>query len=448
MRRFCIILFLMPVLVSCSSLSSSRRTEGDAALGASSVAAQDYIFTKAVQNIAEDRYDSALDLLQYGLAADTSNAAGCYYLAQLYMSFRERSVVRQYMPVCDSLLTKAVRLAPDNFWYRRLLAINMLRMGRREEAVVQYEELARRFPGNSDILLNLAGLYDELGQYDKELRVLTRYGQIEDVADELRMQRVACYIEMNELDSAYLETDEPDRILEILTDGVSRMLDMIETEMDRINCRSMVDMVSRFADVALKYDSSLYQAWKSKAITQLWTDKPDMAVNTIKSGIMMVTDSLSKSKLYSMSADLCYSMNRDREMIYADYDSALVFNPADDMVMNNYAYFLSLDGRDLQRALDMSARSIAKEPFNATYLDTYAWILFRMELYEDARDYLEKALQYMEEPAADLYEHMGDVQYMCGDSDAALEYWHRAVQLNSDSKLLDRKIREKKYLEE
>lgn len=448
MRRLIVLLALLPFAVSCSSLKMGKRSVTDEGLEASSKAGQDYVFAKAVQNLTLDRYDSALDLIQYSFDMDTANAAGCYYLAQLYMSFQERNTARQYMPVCDSLLSKAVRMEPDNFWYRRLYALNMLRMNRKQDAVLQYEEMARRFPSNSDILLNLAGLYDDLGQFDKELRVLTRYGQLEDVADELRMQRVACYLEMNELDSAYLESNEPERILEALTAEVSKMLDEMKTDLDRMQCRYMVNMVSGFADVAIKYDSSQFQAWKSKAITQLWLGEQANALATISKGIEMVSDSISKSQLYSMRADYHHAKNGDRALVYQDYDSALAYNPADVMVMNNYAYFLSLDGKDLKRALKMSAITIEMEPFNATFLDTYAWILFRMEKYKQARGYLEKALQYMETPNPDLYEHYGDVLYKCGDADGALENWHRALQLHSESSVLERKIREKKYLEE
>ncbi len=448
MRRFYVLIAMLPLLVSCSSPGLGRKPVCDEGLEASVKAGQDYVFNRAVRDIMEDRYDAALDLLQYSMDMDSITAANSFYLAQLYMSFRERSSARMYMSLCDSLLSESVRLEPDNYWYRRLYALNLLRMNRKQDAVSQYEEMSRRFPGNSEILLNLAGLYDDLGQFDKELKALTRYGQLEDVADELRMQRVACYLEMNELDSAYLETDEPEVILDALTEEVSKMLDVMETDMDRLQCRYMVDMVVGFADVALKYDSCLFQAWKSKAITQLWLGMNDKAMETLGRGIGMVTDSISRSQLYSMRAD-CYTLKGcDRTLVYADYDSALVYNPDDVMVMNNYAYFLSLDGRDLKRALKMSAITIEKEPLNATFLDTYAWILFRMERYSQARGYLEKALQYMEKPNPDMYEHFGDVMYKCGDKEAALENWHRAFQLNSESKLLERKIKEKKYLEE
>ena len=116
-------------------------------------------------------------------------------------------------------------------------------------------------------------------------------------------------------------------------------------------------------------------------------------------------------------------------------------------MLNNYAYYLSVEGRDLERALKMSARTLDEEPLNATFLDTYAWILFKMKRYNEALGYMEKALRYLETDNPEIYEHYGDVLFMCGEKEKALENWHKAVQMNSSSATLDQKIKQGKYLE-
>ena len=108
---------------------------------------------------------------------------------------------------------------------------------------------------------------------------------------------------------------------------------------------------------------------------------------------------------------------------------------------------MSLDNRDLKKALSMSAKTLEAEPFSATYLDTYAWILFRMKRYKEALVYMEKALRYLDTDNPEIYEHYGDVLFMCGEKDKALENWHKALRMNSTSTTLERKIREEKYLE-
>lgn len=434
------LLFLF--LASCASTKEGRKTGPVHDDGAR----QDFVFHEASRQAVLGNYDAASDLYRHSLSLDSTSAASMYGLAQLYMSLGDRRALQSFAPITDSLLAGAVRLEPDNYWYRRLYAVNLQRMNRTDDAVAQYEELASRFPGNTELLLTLAGLYDRMGEYGKELRVLTRYGRIEDVADELRMQRVACYLELGELDSAYLESDDPDRILEILTESANDMLGRIETDMDRMRCRSMIDMVSDFSDVAIKYNPGLMQAWKSKSTTQVWYGERDKALETIDKGLAQVGDSLGKAALFNMRAEF-HHLWGNQTMVYEDYDSVLAYSPLDVMAMNNYAYYLSLEDRDLNRALEMSHKTIEADPLNATYLDTYAWILFRMGRYKDALQYLEKALQYLEEENADIYEHYGDCLFKCGDKEAALENWHRAFQLNSDSPLLERKIKEENYIE-
>lgn len=70
------------------------------------------------------------------------------------------------------------------------------------------------------------------------------------------------------------------------------------------------------------------------------------------------------------------SFRADMKQCYKAYDHSLRYDPDNAMVLNNYAYFLSLEGRELEKALTMSSRAIALTDNNPTYLDTHAWVLF------------------------------------------------------------------------
>jgi Tfp pilus assembly protein PilF len=65
--------------------------------------------------------------------------------------------------------------------------------------------------------------------------------------------------------------------------------------------------------------------------------------------------------------------------------------------LNNYAYFLSESGEQLAKAEQMSYRTVKAEPKNATYLDTYAWILYMLGRYSEANIYIDQALQNLDE---------------------------------------------------
>ena len=408
--------------------------------------ASDHFFKEGVRMFNEQRYDAAMDLMSRSLDYDTASAATCYNLAQYYMSMRDRALVEKYSGTAHDLLSRAVRLEPDNYWYRRLLAMNYLRQNRQSDAIEQYEEISRRFPGRTDVLITLAGLYDDTGDYEKELRALERYGRLEDVADELKFQRFACYLQMGELDSAYYESDSPAQVIELLMNTTRDMIEKAETNLDKLRCRSLLEVAMSFCDVVSTHEPELVQAYSQKSIAYFWMGQNNEAMNMLSKGLKQVKTDLDRALLHNLRGDYYHTLG-DTPRMYADYDSTLMYDPDNISVLNNYAYYLSVEGRDLERALKMSARTLDEEPLNATFLDTYAWILFKMKRYNEALGYMEKALRYLETDNPEIYEHYGDVLFMCGEKEKALENWHKAVQMNSSSATLDQKIKQGKYLE-
>jgi len=122
-------------------------------------------------------------------------------------------------------------------------------------------------------------------------------------------------------------------------------------------------------------------------------------------------------------------------------------NPNDEQVLNNYAYFLSLEKRNLEKAKEMAAKVVKRFPENGTFLDTYAWVLFQLGEYEDAYLYMEKALQSETEPSGVLLEHFGDILYHLGKKSEAISYWEKAADSPEASEKLPMKIRDRKYYE-
>jgi len=94
----------------------------------------------------------------------------------------------------------------------------------------------------------------------------------------------------------------------------------------------------------------------------------------------------------------------------------------------------------------MSYKTVKAEPDNATYLDTYAWILFEKGNYAEARLYIDDAMKSDGGKSDVIVEHCGDIYYMTGDVDKALEYWNQALKIGSKSRTLQEKIRKKKYI--
>jgi tetratricopeptide (TPR) repeat protein len=159
-----------------------------------------------------------------------------------------------------------------------------------------------------------------------------------------------------------------------------------------------------------------------------------------------------KADLYAQMGDVFYKLE-DRKSSFDSYEQSLLANPKSVMVMNNYAYYLSLEKSELKKAEKMSAKTVELEPKNSTFLDTYAWILYQQGSYSLAKFYIERAIDNLgtKEDASVVYDHYGDILWMIskgtGEFDAkALEMWTKSLNAGNKSESLKMKILKKGWV--
>lgn len=137
----------------------------------------------------------------------------------------------------------------------------------------------------------------------------------------------------------------------------------------------------------------------------------------------------------------------DMERAYREYDVVLALNPDNVMAKNNYAYYLAIGGGDLVKAEELSREAVAEQPENPTYLDTLAWILYLKGQYAEALEIQEKAMANITpeaEGTGEYWDHMGDIQYMNGQKDRAVESWKKALEADRGNKEIEEKIKYKR----
>jgi tetratricopeptide (TPR) repeat protein len=148
-----------------------------------------------------------------------------------------------------------------------------------------------------------------------------------------------------------------------------------------------------------------------------------------------------------LKGEAIYKMG-NKQQAFDLFDQSVELDPDNHIALNNYAYYLSLEGKNLDKAERMSGIVIERFPDNATYLDTYAWVLFRKGEYSLAKFYMESAINNDTEGSPTINEHYGDILYKSGNIEEAVKYWEKARELGGESELLNRKISERKYFEE
>lgn len=156
-----------------------------------------------------------------------------------------------------------------------------------------------------------------------------------------------------------------------------------------------------------------------------------------------------KSDIYSQIGDIYYHLNR-KEEAFGAYEVALKAYPNNVGAMNNYAYYLSLENTDLKRAEMLSAKTVELEPKNSTFLDTYAWVLYKQKNYSLAKFYIERAVDNLNadhEPGV-IWDHYGDILWQAGNKEKAVEMWQKAWDSGLEDDALKQKLESKSLPEE
>ena len=232
--------------------------------------------------------------------------------------------------------------------------------------------------------------------------------------------------------------------LEVAPDNAGVRLQLIQSKWKE----QLFDDVISLCKPALEYNPDEMAFYYFLGLAYFQKDEKDKALHTFQLGVSQINSESNKeivSDFYAIMGDILHEKGREQEA-YVAYDSCLQWKDDNLGALNNYAYYLSEKGKDLQKAEKMSYRTIKAEPKNSTFLDTYAWILFMQERYEEANIYIEQAVQNDSTVSDVILEHAGDISAKLGNMKKAVEWWEKARDAGGNSKVLIRKIKLRKYL--
>ncbi|RZL05437.1 MAG: tetratricopeptide repeat protein [Pedobacter sp.] len=171
----------------------------------------------------------------------------------------------------------------------------------------------------------------------------------------------------------------------------------------------------------------------------------DAAISNIRFALQLDADN---KQLQAMILALQGEIFIDQNKLSAADDAlakAVILDPENYMIINNYAYYLAIRNQDLNKAATMIAKAAVAVPEDRSVAHTYSVILFKQAKYDQAKSWIEKALQNNSEPDPVYIEHLGDVLYQQGNKEQALIAWERSRSAGNTSEKLMKKINEKKY---
>ena len=384
---------------------------------------------------------------------------------------------------------------PNDQNYRGLYANALFVNGQKKKALEIYDDILRIEPDNRNALMALLAYEKDEGDPDKadaltekvllsknitsQDRILLMRQEIGQSEQEGGDSTRVLYLFRKMLDQPQMDADIAilcatymnlkqmpndtisgvlEQVLKVAPDNAAARLQLVSYAWQ---ANDMNRIISLCQD-ARQYNPDEMAFYYYQGIAYYREGQLDQALNAFHNGIGVITqqsDPNIVSDFYAVMGDILHQKGNDKEA-FAAYDSCLVWKDDNYGCLNNYAYYLSEKGIQLDKAEQMSYRVIKAEPKNATYLDTYAWILFKQGRYTEAKIYIDQTLQCDSDTSAVLLEHAGDIYYFAGEKERAVDFWQQALARAAEvvpepgqpvedrQQILTRKIKLKKYQKE
>ncbi|HKI90555.1 MAG TPA: tetratricopeptide repeat protein [Draconibacterium sp.] len=377
-------------------------------------------------------------------------------------------------------IDKLIENNPNESKYYGLLADLYQSQGDSVKALENYNKILKMDPSNGYVHFSLANFYLKQGKVDKSFEETVKGFSSDEVDLQTKLQLYMMLTSKPE-ESKITEAKEEELIKILLEKNSDEYLvhtiyaDFLLKQNKLANARTQllkaIDIQGSdymvwervlFIDNDLQEWDSLYnhskkaiemfpnqpQVYFLHAVACLQLEKLDETISVSDEGLDYVVDNPQLQGQFSMLKGEALYKQKKLDEAFKLFDKSVQLDPDNYIALNNYAYYLSVSGRELEKAERMSGKVIEQFPDNPTYLDTHAWVLFKRGDYKLAKFYMESAINNGGDKNPTLLEHYGDILFMLKKTDEAREYWEKAKNNGGTSAILDRKIKEKKYIEE
>ena len=392
---------------------------------------------------------------------------------QLYMSMDEKDKA-------FGELKKLSEKFPTEARYPIILGDLYLQQEDKTEALKYYQKAHEIDPESPYYSVSMANYYEKTGQKDSaelQINIALVNNRLDINTKLVILTRYIVQLQRSEqnIESAYglfqtlLEQHPDDSQLKLFygdflllqnKDEEARFQFQLVTEIEPENIQAWIQLL-RLSNQASDWDEVIrickrcqeifpdimdFYMYQGIACYQKKDFQAAIDIYTAAIAKFSASDIMVVSEFYGQIGDTYFRM-REIDKAFNAYEEALKINDKNIMVLNNYAYYLSLLKKELAKAERMSALTIKMEPGNATYLDTYAWVFFVQGNYMLAKMYIEQAISRDRSGSSELADHYGDILYLSGEKEKAVEQWEKAKELGKKSATLEKKIAEKTYFE-
>ncbi len=376
-------------------------------------------------------------------------------------------------------LQKLIDSNPQEPHYYGLMADFYLSEKDEANALKYYNKILEIDPDNGFVLFSLTSFYREKDDKEKAWEYIRKGFQNKNVDVETKIQYYVLVTsepdkpfftdeQVSELVNILVQTNAEDyRVFTVyseyliskgkLTEAREQLRKVLETNKDNyliwermlLVSNDLLDFKSVYTDAgkAIELFPNQPILYGLQAVACLQLEKYTEAIEILDEGDAYLLDNVALKIQFDLyRAEANYKLDKVEEAFKA-FDRVISLDPENWLAMNNYAYYLSLRNENLEKAEQLSGRAVRANPDNPTYLDTYAWVLFMRKDYTLAKFYMETAIKNGGDKNGVIVEHYGDILYMLGDKETALEQWKKAEKIGDVGEFIGEKIKQQRYLD-
>lgn len=356
-------------------------------------------------NAAMEQYIKAVEI-------DSDRVQTLFSLCDFY---KNRGLDRQYLEVMNKIVQS------DDVQIRIKLGMVKEAIGNRELFQKEYNyfntiitSLSILYPNNREVVEMRAQYLISIGMIEDAIEILK--GHIDDEHSQMNYLRAVVELEMyqNRVDSAF-------RYQRVAIDRFP------EESLLKFEMAYMYASQGDF-DEAIEYYKMNLEGAADSLRSSIWGTVGDLLHQKIVTDVERDSTGRYTPKV----------VQKRMKEVYTSYKKALKYSDENAMVLNNYSYFLTENGGDLSVALDMAERANALMDGNATFLDTYGWVLYRLGRYDEAKEILRRAVTLDTTKNFEILLHFGELLSVMGEEVMSEFYWQRAAAYGAPAEMIER----------
>ncbi|MEO6883637.1 MAG: tetratricopeptide repeat protein [Bacteroidia bacterium] len=388
---------------------------------------------------------------------------------------------QNHLSDAEKELKKLINAYPNESRYYGLLGNIYLEEGQKEKAFDMYQQILKIDPQNAFAHLSLADYYRGANQDDKSYDELKQAFENPNLDIDTKVKILLSYYTLSDTHPEYKK--QAMTLCEILVrvhpseaKAYSMYGDFLYRDGSKKDARSAYRK-------AIQIDSSKFVLWNQviiidselpdypallkesnqtidlfpsqplpyllNGIAEIQAHNDSAALSILQQGVeysVLSDDKGMTAQFYSNIGDEAFKLKKYQTCFDA-FDKSLDADSTNGFVLNNYSYYLSLQGKNLPKAEEMAKRANLLDSANSSFQDTYAWIFYKAGDYVNAKKWAEKAISDGGNNNTVILEHYGDILFKTGDTEGALKYWSEAKKHGKGSEFLDKKIADKKLYE-